>query len=227
LVHPLLTIACWAHADRVIRGSQLNPSYLRYLEAVCVARSRCAANAPPLPGFDFEGAGSPFPFFLPRRGEAMERREAPAGLRDPLWRSLAIGPAGEAGEASRPRWCGGGASRLSIRGALSSAAPRLASGASRWQPFGQERCRTIYLAKEVSQGLFSGKASRRTNNATRRMRLARTAKYIIYSRTNGRSPALRPLAAREHTRSAIVWQRAGWGCRRNSFCCSPPASSRN
>ena len=24
----------------------------------------------------------------------MERREAPAGLRDPLWRSLAIGPAG-------------------------------------------------------------------------------------------------------------------------------------
>jgi hypothetical protein len=43
----------------------------------------------------------------------MERREAPGGLRDLLWRSLAIGPTGEAGEASRPRWCGGGASRRS------------------------------------------------------------------------------------------------------------------
>jgi hypothetical protein len=65
----------------------------------------------------------------------MERREAPAGLRDPLWRSLAIGPHREPGEASHPLLSGGGASRrstnrcqacpvsASIHDALSSAAP--------------------------------------------------------------------------------------------------------
>src|SRR5215213_3525296 len=41
----------------------------------------------------FMDAGASFPFFFPSK-RGMERREAPAGLRDPLWRSLAIGPAG-------------------------------------------------------------------------------------------------------------------------------------